>query len=147
MVTGGRGVIAQRDICQDELVYADTPLVLGPRCYRKHLPMCVVCYERDCALFPCERGCGLPVCSDACQDSPDHAEVECAYLVGLKPTCGSDWSLELLQAVVPVRALLLPDEQRRIFYHLQCHEAAQHGREVLSFVLLSCLYPHCPLYL
>ncbi|OXU30296.1 hypothetical protein TSAR_016713 [Trichomalopsis sarcophagae] len=126
----GRGVIASRDIAVDELVYADAAVVQGPRCYSKYLPLCVSCYKTGCVLFPCDRGCGLPVCSEVCQNDPHHVEAECAYLKGLEPTCGSGWSLELLQAVVPIRALMLPKELTRVFYSLQCHEAAQHGREV-----------------
>lgn len=124
-------MIASRDIAVDELVYTDAAVVQGPRCYAKYLPLCVSCYKSGCVLFPCDRGCGLPVCSEACQDDPRHIEAECAYLTGLEPTCGASWSLELLQAVVPIRALMLPRELKRVFYSLQCHEAAQHGREVI----------------
>lgn len=125
-------MVATRAIGVDELVYSDKAMLLGPRAYSKYLPLCVGCHRSGCALFPCEAGCGLPVCSDACQDSPLH-KPECAYLCELQPNCGSTWSLELLQAVVPIRALMLPPELRRIFYSVQCHEAAQHGREVCIF--------------
>lgn len=64
---GGRGLFAKRDIQQGEVIFVDKPLILGPRCYNKYLPMCVNCYKSGCPLFPCDNGCGLPVCSDECE--------------------------------------------------------------------------------
>ncbi|KAL7307702.1 hypothetical protein TKK_0000380 [Trichogramma kaykai] len=126
----GRGVIASRDVASDELVYEDAPVVQGPRCNDKYPPMCVACQKTGCALFPCDRGCGLPVCSDACQDDPRHRDVECPYLRELEPDCGSDWSLPLLQALVPVKALLLESHLKDIFYCFQSHGTPKYGREV-----------------
>uniref|UniRef100_A0ABD2VX06 Uncharacterized protein n=1 Tax=Trichogramma kaykai TaxID=54128 RepID=A0ABD2VX06_9HYME len=125
----GRGVIASRDVASDELVYEDAPVVQGPRCNDKYPPMCVACQKTGCALFPCDRGCGLPVCSDACQDDPRHRDVECPYLRELEPDCGSDWSLPLLQALVPVKALLLESHLKDIFYCFQSHGTPKYGRE------------------
>ncbi|EGI57673.1 Protein msta, isoform A [Acromyrmex echinatior] len=65
---GGRGIFATRDIRANELIFIDVPLLIGPRCYNKYLPMCVVCYKNNCALFPCDHGCGLPICSAECID-------------------------------------------------------------------------------
>ncbi|XP_043274436.1 SET domain-containing protein SmydA-8-like [Venturia canescens] len=129
---GGRGMFATRDIEQGELIYVDAPLVVGPRCYDKYLPMCITCYKSDCPLFPCERGCGLPVCSNECEDNWKHAEIECEYLRSWKPKCGSMWSMELLQAVVPIRALALGTEQRNLVNALECHPRKSRELELLK---------------
>lgn len=127
---GGRGLFTTRDIQQGELIFVDAPLVIGPRCYKKYLPMCVNCYKLDCPLFPCDRGCGLPVCSNECENSPQHIRLECDYLKKLKPTSGSMWSMDLLKTVIPVRSLQFSDEEKQLLYVLECHPDKQIGREV-----------------
>ena len=118
---GGRGMVAKRDIAQGELIFVDAPLVFGPRCYDKYLPMCINCYKSGCPLFPCEHGCGLPVCSTDCENSSKHLEMECERLRMWSPTCGTMWSMELLQAVVPIRALSLAEDQKKLFEAFECH--------------------------
>ncbi|KAJ8681156.1 hypothetical protein QAD02_016943 [Eretmocerus hayati] len=130
----GRGLIATRDIAQDELIYTDAAVVMGPRCHPRYLPLCVGCHSSGLPLFPCELDCGLPVCSNDCQNSVKH-QSECSYLRALEPTCGSDFSIEILQALVPIRAVLMPDHQKRLVHCVQCNEAAQHGREVIHHTL------------
>ncbi|XP_015607741.1 protein msta-like [Cephus cinctus] len=125
---GGRGMFATRKIDQGELIFVDAALVVGPRRYSKYLPMCVGCYKSSCPLFPCDRECGLPVCSKECEDSPIH--VECSALGKWGTTCGSMWSSDILQAVLPIRALSLPQEQKDLVYALECHEGPRHGMEV-----------------
>ena len=127
---GGRGLFATRDFQQGELIFIDAPLIIGPRCYKKYLPMCVNCYKVDCPLFSCDRGCGLPVCSNECENSPDHIRLECDYLKSLKPTCGSMWSTDLLQTVVPIRSLSLSEDEKKLLYSFECHPENQIGREV-----------------
>ncbi|EFN87850.1 Protein msta, isoform B [Harpegnathos saltator] len=118
---GGRGMFAMRDIQPGELIFMDVPLLLGPRCHSKYLPMCVVCYKNDCPLFPCDHGCGLPICSTKCENSLMHARAECRILRELEPTCGSTWSKDLLLTVVLIRALALSSEQRRLLFAFECH--------------------------
>ncbi|XP_014470813.1 PREDICTED: protein msta, isoform B-like [Dinoponera quadriceps] len=117
----GRGMFATRDIRVGELIFTDAPLLLGPRCYNKCLPMCVVCYKNDCPLFPCDHGCGLPICSTECESSEVHARAECRFLQEWQPTCGSTWSKDLLLTVVLIRSLALSQEQRRVLAIFQCH--------------------------
>ncbi|XP_033364013.1 SET domain-containing protein SmydA-8-like [Bombus vosnesenskii] len=116
---GGRGMFATRDIKQNELIFIDSPLLVGPKYIGKYFEMCVSCYKNECALFPCDRGCGLPVCSTQCENSPKHVNYECEYLKSLVPTCGTDWSPNLLLAVVPIRALFLTEQQRKCLATLQ----------------------------
>ncbi|XP_076237479.1 SET domain-containing protein SmydA-8 [Calliopsis andreniformis] len=119
---GGRGLIATRDIKQNELIFVDAPLVIGPKCLGKHLRLCVCCYKTECPLFPCDRGCGLPICSTQCENSPQHVNYECKYLKSLVPTCGTDWSPDLLLAVIPIRGLFLSESQ------LKCLAAFQYDQ-------------------
>lgn len=118
---GGRGVFATRNIRAGELIFTDVPLLIGPRCCNKYLPMCVVCYKNDCPLFPCDHGCGLPICSVECENSVVHVQGECRFLKGWTPTCGSTWSKDLLLAVVLIRSLTLSKEQRKLLYAFEYH--------------------------
>ncbi|XP_020286985.1 protein msta-like [Pseudomyrmex gracilis] len=127
---GGRGMFATRDIRAGELIFTDAPLLIGPRCYNKYPPMCVVCYKGDCPLFPCDNGCGLPICSTECENSARHAETECRFLKEWTPTCGSTWSKDLLLAVVPIRGLTLSRKQRELLHAFECHSNLIQDREV-----------------
>ncbi|KAL6263575.1 hypothetical protein P5V15_006364 [Pogonomyrmex californicus] len=118
---GGRGIFATRDIQAGELIFTDIPMLIGPR-YSKNLSMCVVCYNNDCPLFPCDHGCGLPICSTECENTTVHGQGECRFLKEWMPTCGSTWSKDLLLAVVPIRSLMLSKEQRKLLYSFECHE-------------------------
>ncbi|KOX72882.1 Protein msta, isoform B [Melipona quadrifasciata] len=115
----GRGMFATRDIEQNELIFVDVPILIGPRCTTKHLQLCVCCYKNECSLFPCDRGCGLPVCSIRCENSPKHVNYECKYLRSLVPTCGTDWSPSLLLTVIAIRALFMTEQQRKCLATLQ----------------------------
>lgn len=130
---GGRGIFATRDIQPGELIFTDVPLLIGPRCYNKYLPMCVVCYKSNCPLFPCDHGCGLPICSVECENSATHIQKECRFLRGCAPTCGSTWSKDLLLAVVPIRGLTLSKEQRKLLYVFECHANLTRNYEVRFF--------------
>ncbi|XP_076754703.1 SET domain-containing protein SmydA-8 [Xylocopa sonorina] len=127
---GGRGMFAARDIEPNELIYIDAPLIIGPKFTGKHVQMCVCCYKNDCPLFPCDRGCGLPVCSTECENSPKHVNYECEYLRSLVPTCGTDWSLNLLLTLVPIRALFATEQQRKCLAALQCNRTLINDHEI-----------------
>lgn len=127
----GRGLIATKDIEAGELIFADVPLVVGPRGRDKYLPLCTACYKTGCPLFSCDRGCGLPICSTQCETSPQH-ENDCSRISAWKPTCGSSWSVDILRALVPIRALALDDERRKLIYAFQYHPGPRHGLEVIK---------------
>ncbi|XP_011167732.2 SET domain-containing protein SmydA-8 [Solenopsis invicta] len=127
---GGRGLFATRDIQAGELIFTDVPLLMGPRCYNKHLPMCVVCYKNNCPLFPCDYGCGLPICSAECENSAMHVQGECQFLREWAPTCGSTWSKDLLLVVVLIRGLALSEEQRTLLYAFECHANLNRNYEI-----------------
>ncbi|XP_043517303.1 SET domain-containing protein SmydA-8-like isoform X2 [Frieseomelitta varia] len=126
----GRGMFATRDIEQNELIFVDVPILIGPRCTTKHLQLCVCCYKNECPLFPCDRGCGLPVCSTRCENSPKHVNYECKYLRSLVPTCGTDWSPSLLMTVTAVRALFMTEQQRKCLATLQRDQSLIYNYEM-----------------
>nr|KAF7413254.1 hypothetical protein H0235_013105 [Vespula pensylvanica] len=126
----GRGLFATRDIEAGELIFVDNALLLSPRNSEKYLPLCVSCYKNECPLFPCDRGCGLPICSQICEDSKKHMDHECEYLRKLEPTCGTTWSMDLLRALLAVRAISLDDEQRDVLAIFQCHQNLNNDCEV-----------------
>lgn len=126
----GRGLFATRDIEQGELIFVDNALLISPRNSEKYLPLCVSCYKNECPLFPCDRGCGLPICSQRCEDSKEHIYHECEYLRKLEPICGTTWSMDLLRALLAVRAISLDDEQRDILAVFQHHQNLSNDCEV-----------------
>ncbi|XP_037044408.1 SET domain-containing protein SmydA-8-like [Bradysia coprophila] len=119
---GGRGLCAKRNIKKGEVIFIDKPLLRGPRRYNKYLPMCANCYKSKSTLFPCDNGCGLPVCSDQCESSTTHVNRECKYLRNLQPTCGTMWSLDLLKVVIPIQSLTLCKYQKDLIGCLQYHQ-------------------------
>ncbi|KAL6429681.1 hypothetical protein ACFW04_007537 [Cataglyphis niger] len=127
---GGRGMFATRDIRAGELIFIDVPLLIGPRCYSKYRAMCVVCYKNNCPLFPCDHGCGLPICSTECENSMTHCQAECRLLREWMPLCGSSWSKDLLLAVLPIRGLTLSKEQRKLLYAFKCHSTFTRNYEL-----------------
>ncbi|KAI4502960.1 hypothetical protein M0802_002004 [Mischocyttarus mexicanus] len=126
----GRGLFANRDIEAGELIFVDNAILISPRNSEKYLPLCVSCYKDKCPLFPCDRGCGLPVCSQTCEDSNKHVDHDCEYLRKLEPNCGSNWSMDLLRGLLAVRAISLDDEQREVLAVLQCHQNLNNDCEV-----------------
>lgn len=148
----GRGIFATRDIQVGELIFTDVPMLLGPRCCSKYLPMCVVCYKNNCPLFPCDHGCGLPICSTKCENSMSHSQ-ECRLLKEWMPTCGSTWSKDLLLAMVPIRGFTLSKEQRKLLYAFKCHSNLTRNHEVLIifiimfYIFLRSLYTFCKNYI
>jgi hypothetical protein len=131
---GGRGLVAGRNICAGEVVFQDSPLVVGPRAGVQCPPLCVGCHQgRD--LKPCSQGCGLPVCSAQCEGADTHL-FECQKLRSWGVRTNGTWSPELLRASVPVRCLALNSTQRQLLYCMQRNRGSQHAFEV---PLSSCL--------
>ncbi|XP_066992013.2 SET domain-containing protein SmydA-8 [Anabrus simplex] len=123
----GRGVFATRDLNPGDLVFCDVPLALGPRAGSSCPLICVGCHKTDSFTFTgCTRGCGLPVCSAACETAPRH-RAECQLLHQPGRT---QWSARLLRGLTPLRCLLLPPDKKKILLCLQAHQHSQHAFEV-----------------
>ncbi|KOC67641.1 Protein msta, isoform A [Habropoda laboriosa] len=128
---GGRGIFATRDIEQNELIFIDAPLLIGPRCAGKQLQMCVCCYKNECPLFPCDRGCGLPVCSVQCENSPMHIELLKKNVTNLP----NEKDLELMKRVCEVF-------NTNSFETVSVHDK-DHSTSLRSLYPMGALQNHC----
>ncbi|XP_058819012.1 SET domain-containing protein SmydA-8-like [Topomyia yanbarensis] len=116
----GRHLTATRTIQRGEIIYRDSPLLLGPKI--GSVPVCLGCHrnlipllddgEKTKTLYTCRR-CGWPLCSESCEYSPAHAE-ECqlfssrAYRSQIKFNEREPERKESAYCViVPLRAILL----------------------------------------
>lgn len=130
---GGMGVFATRAISSGDLLFAEPPLVIGPRSNAITTPVCVGCHRSLTIGFPCSKGCQLPVCGRKCEDSKFHVK-ECR-LLRIKPSSASEsesrsdtWSHTLLSVLTPIRCSLLVEKERQLLNLLEGHECAQHDR-------------------
>ena len=126
---GGFGVFAARSIETGELIFRDYPIILGPRAALTCPPLCVNCYGKD-NLRPCERKCGLKLCSDKCQNSSKHQK-ECKIVRQWQTRpIPEELSEKLGKVFSPIRAILLSDEDKKVVRCLKAHISDQHGFEV-----------------
>ncbi|KAB0797473.1 hypothetical protein PPYR_08466 [Photinus pyralis] len=126
---GGRGLFANRDIEIGEVIYRDNAIILGPRSSMLCPMVCVSCYSQE-NLYPCSRNCGLPICSEKCENSDVHFQ-ECQLLVGWKREClYQEINSSLMKCLTPIRSLLLADNKKLLLNLLKSHHGAQHGYEV-----------------
>lgn len=107
----GRHMVASRDIRKGELIFQESPLVLGPKSVTP--PICLGCHKlcgdsgRECD------GCGFPLCSVQCQVSDIHFD-ECQVMMKhkfrakIEPGC---LNLTHYNPIVPLRLLLMKEKQ------------------------------------
>ena len=82
--TLGRFLVATKDVEEGELILNESPMVVGPRQLTK--PVCLGCHKEltpSSPGTPCLR-CQWPMCSPACQASPQH-DAECRYIIANLP--------------------------------------------------------------
>ncbi|XP_075980014.1 SET and MYND domain containing, arthropod-specific, member 3 [Anticarsia gemmatalis] len=127
----GRYLTANKDLGAGELIFKDTPFVVGPK--PDTPPLCLGCY---CPIENklCSR-CGWPICSEDCEKSPQHA-AECAVFceakVRFQPI--DDWtaSSPQLDCITPLRILLNkekdPERWEREVAVMEEHSAARQQR-------------------
>lgn len=127
----GRGLFATEDISTGELIFADHPLIYGPRA-GVNLPRgCTVCYKLDCDNFYKCSKCALLLCSNQCENSSTHQN-DCDII--------SRWSnkvpieevddMVMSRALTPIRALLLNEDERQFMSSLAAHNLPKHGSEI-----------------
>lgn len=127
--TGGIGVFATRDIAVGEEIFKDLPILLGPRTKLTSPATCVVCYASS-YLRMCVRGCGLPICSDECENSSVHLN-ECKTILNWrKDEKFKEWNVKVLECLTPIRSLFLNDFHKCLMRNLQYHPGKSHGFEV-----------------
>lgn len=126
---GGIGTFAARDIAAGEVIFRDLPIILGPRAVLTTPALCVVCHSAS-YLKACSKGCGLPVCSNQCENSVLHTN-ECDVILKWRNNVKfEDWNVKVLECLTPIRSLFLNNFQKRLIKSLQCHTGGEHGFEV-----------------
>ncbi|XP_017768634.1 PREDICTED: protein msta-like [Nicrophorus vespilloides] len=120
----GRGVYATRDIQPGEIIFVDSPVILGPRAIPENT--CVSCYN-DTNIVLCPMSCGLYLCP-SCLDGDKHSQ-ECAKINSWK-TEKSFVTDRMMICLAPIRSLFLDDSDRESISMLEAHREPQHGIEV-----------------
>lgn len=115
--TLGRFLVATKDVEEGELILNESPMVVGPRQLTK--PVCLGCHKEltpSSPGTPCLR-CHWPVCSPACQASPQHdAECRATQAAGARVKVEHFGQINMMYACITVlRALGLKDGSRKIW--------------------------------
>ncbi|XP_060518859.1 SET domain-containing protein SmydA-8-like [Cylas formicarius] len=132
---GGYGVFVTRDVDVGEEIFRDSPVILGPRCLPNCPLICIGCWGKK-ELRGCKNNCGLPVCSEECQN--EHRELCEIILRYCKDVNEGSISRELFENCTPIKALLLDDEDKEaVTSCLEAHGGGDHGREVDALKKLS----------
>merc|ERR1711892_167739 len=113
----GRYLIATKDMEEGELILNESPMVVGPRQLTK--PVCLGCHKEITSTTPfikCIR-CNWPVCSERCQDSPQHdAEGRATKAAGSRIKVEHFDQINMMYACITIlRALALVDGPRKIW--------------------------------
>jgi len=112
--TVGRFMVAKRDIRPGEVIFQDSPAVIGPD--NSSVPMCTVCWRKVTGEYVCE-GCGWPLCGPGCRDTENHRQ-ECKFFQQrrskVKISCFGVPN-SLYDALLPLRVLTLKLSNPRIF--------------------------------
>lgn len=122
----GRGLFANRDIKCGEIIFQDSPLLIGPRLNNVSEEVCIVCYKRRNLHF-CSRNCGIRLCSKKCQNTRTHRD-ECRLINQWKNE--QDVHKDILKCLTPIRGLLLDNSQMNLLKCLKSHDGPQHRLEV-----------------
>ncbi|XP_014279422.1 SET domain-containing protein SmydA-8 [Halyomorpha halys] len=120
----GSGVFADKSYETGELIFRDTPIVIGPRSSVLP-PACVSCMKMGVPLIACSKGCRLPVCSSECENSISH-RMECQLLLEFSVKEGEFWSPLLYRALTAFRCLLVSDEDKKLIQCLSANKKTKH---------------------
>lgn len=124
----GRGMVATRDINENEVIVYDKPLLLGPTSNNNVL-LCVNCYKTMNEVNVCNM-CHLTICID-CNNKEEHT-VECNLISNWKPK-NLPVSLTTISPIVssltPIRGFLLTDEQKDLVDLMENHDFQQTEKE------------------
>ena len=109
----GRILVATRRIRKGELIFTESPAVVGP--YSRSGPQCLQCFRKfareDLREYRCP-GCGYPMCGDECSRGKYHAE-ECQILARAAVHITDLESLNTNYCAITVLRLLLLLERER----------------------------------
>lgn len=119
----GRGMVATRDIAENELIFLDRPILVGPRVNNYDVIFCASCCKIQKKLTLCTGGCRLPICPDcdvsAAPETPHSAE--CRVITSWKPKDQNRYCKTILYALTSIRAFLMNDHHRSIVLNMEAH--------------------------
>jgi len=113
----GRFLIATKPIEEGQLIFDESPMVIGPKQLTK--PVCLGCYKEITGTTPfvkCVR-CNWPVCSQKCADTPCHdPECRATRAAGSRIKVEHFDQINMMYACITVlRALALQDGPKKIW--------------------------------
>ncbi|KAG6457561.1 hypothetical protein O3G_MSEX010378 [Manduca sexta] len=109
---GGRGLFACRPIKQGSLIFANKPLVVGPRADCTGV-FCSVCYISSDSCYPCEK-CQINICSEECKFSPDHVKL-CNFVIdNWKIKSNPQNNLDISNILIYLHFLILSENKKSI---------------------------------
>ncbi|XP_059479054.1 SET domain-containing protein SmydA-8-like [Neocloeon triangulifer] len=116
----GRYLVATKNISQGDLIFTDSPLLIGPKMVCTS-PVCLGCHQLAAVDCPCP-GCGWPLCSLNCASAHQH-KAECRVMQekGYRAKIAGTPPITEYACIVPLRYLLMPEEKKKIVQSLQSH--------------------------
>ncbi|XP_016936678.3 SET domain-containing protein SmydA-8 [Drosophila suzukii] len=126
----GRGVVATRSLKRGEIIFRDSPLLIGLAAHEEDsLNACSVCLKMlPDTRFMCRQGCGLPVCS-LCAKKKQHKS-DCDLFKAWGPNEPDVANSVIIRLLCVARAINLSKEQRDLIYCLQANLDNNHRTEV-----------------
>ncbi|KAK5646515.1 hypothetical protein RI129_004979 [Pyrocoelia pectoralis] len=123
----GRGIFANKDIKKGEIIFVDYPLLIGPRTGSDRV-FCIICFSLN-NIRACSKNCGLPLCSEACENSSVHVS-ECEFILSRSKEFFTQIRFDIIRSLTPLRGLLLNNKQIQLLKLLKSHQGLHHGFEV-----------------
>lgn len=126
----GRGVMATRNLKRGEIIFTDSPLLIGLAAHEEDsLNSCSVCFKvLPDTRFMCRQGCGLPVCS-LCAKKKQH-KTDCDMFKAWGPNEPDVANSVIIRLLCVARAINLTKDQRDLIYCLQANLDNNHRTEV-----------------
>ncbi|KAH8344869.1 hypothetical protein KR067_009710 [Drosophila pandora] len=126
----GRGVMATRSLKRGEIIFKDSPLLIGLAAHEEDaLNACTVCLkELPDTKFMCRQGCGLPVCP-LCAKKKQH-KTDCDMFKSWGPNEPEVANSVIIRLLCIARAINLTKDQRDLIYCLQANLDNNHRTEV-----------------
>ncbi|XP_048266727.1 SET domain-containing protein SmydA-8 [Bombus terrestris] len=111
----GRYMVASKELEAGEEIVTEMPFVVGPKAFT--YPLCLSCYATwppSLSAKPLCSKCGWPVCSEECENQPQHKDYECQVFVQANEKFNVQAALEeanengvpQLECITPLRLLL-----------------------------------------
>ncbi|XP_030382623.1 SET domain-containing protein SmydA-8 [Scaptodrosophila lebanonensis] len=126
----GRGVMATRALKRGEIIFTDSPLLIGLAALEEDsLNACSVCFKAlPDTRFMCRQGCGLPVCN-LCGKKKQH-KTDCDLFKSWAPNEPDVANSVIIRLLCVARAINLTKDQRDLIYCLQANLDNNHRTEV-----------------